>query len=92
MLEEILRTDKTAGKWHPKTQKYYDYLLPAGSELLAELDDKVSCAECGMQFVFGDMYTSRFIHNKVGTGYSVCETCYDREIEEEERYRDELKK
>lgn len=31
MLEEILRTGKTGRKWYPKAQKYYDYLLPAGS-------------------------------------------------------------
>lgn len=40
MLEEILRTGKTGRKWYPKAQKYYDYLLPAGSELLAELDEE----------------------------------------------------
>ena len=29
---------------------------------------------------------------EAGTGYAVCETCYDRELDEEERYIDELKK
>lgn len=39
-----------------------------------------------------NMYTSLFIHNKAGTGYAVCANCYDRELDEEERYIDELKK
>nr|DAM37585.1 MAG TPA: cysteine-rich protein [Caudoviricetes sp.] len=88
-LDEILRNDKMARKWHCKTRKYYDYLLPAGSVLLVELDKKVSCAECGVQFTFGGMYASRFIHNHVGMGYAVCESCYNRELEEEEKYKDE---
>lgn len=91
MLDEILKTDKKARKWHPKTRKYYEYLLPVGSVMLVGLDEKASCAECGVQFTFGDMYASRFIHNHVGMGYAVCETCYDRELEEEEKYRDEQK-
>ena len=66
MLEEILKTDKKARKWHPKTRKYYEYLLPVGSVMLVGLDEKASCAECGVQFTFGDMYASRFIHNHVG--------------------------
>lgn len=89
MLEEILKTDKRARKWHCKTRRYYEYLLPAGSVLLVGLDEKVSCAECGVQFTFGDMYASRFIHNQAGMGYAVCEACYNRELEEEEKYRDE---
>jgi hypothetical protein len=41
----------------------------------------INCAACFNPIVYGESYTSRILHNKVGFGYAVCEQCYTKEEE-----------
>lgn len=69
-------------KWDPSKRKYEPYQPPADNVSLYETDmDKViSCAGCGKQITFGEGYSSLQIHNAMGMGYSVCESCHDAEL------------
>lgn len=74
-----------AQKWDFKTKKYYDYDLPEGACLYSNNMDKiVACAQCGRKMLFGDGYTSRQIHTEYGSGYAVCERCYEKEWKEDQ--------
>ena len=69
-------------KWNPKEHKYYDYKIPNEwySPLYVEdLDTIINCASCGKIVKFGECFTSKFIHNHVGLGYSVCYECHMNE-------------
>ena len=71
-------------KWNEQLHSYEPYTLPEGASLYEEDMDKiVSCAACGKQIAFGDGYTSLHIHNRMGMGYAVCESCHDAEIAEQ---------
>lgn len=77
-------------KWDFKTKKYEPYELPEGatSSAWCEMDEVITCAECEKKMLYGDGYTSRKIHTINGIGYIVCKQCYDKEYEEEKRYRE----
>lgn len=51
------------------------------------MGEVITCAECKKKMLYGDGYTSRKIHTVNGIGYMVCKQCYDKEYEEEKRYR-----
>lgn len=76
-------------KWNPVARQYEAYTPPAGYITLHEtdMDKPINCARCGKQITFGEGYSSLQIHNGMGVGYSVCESCYDAELKEELRYR-----
>ena len=78
-----------AWKFNFKTGEYETYGLPDGAtpSALCQMDEEITCAECGKKMLYGDGYTSRKIHTVSGIGYVVCERCYDKEWEEEKRYR-----
>lgn len=68
-------------RWNHEKHLYEPFNSPArvlclySENMLAEVD----CASCGNRMSFGDGYTSREIHNRVGLGYPVCESCYAEE-------------
>lgn len=72
-------------KWNFVERVYKPYQVPGDwrCPLMAELDAKVNCANCGKEVVYGDTLTSRTIHNHIGLGFPVCESCYSQEREEE---------
>jgi hypothetical protein len=73
-----------AQKWNYKKHEYEPYDLPANCRLYdADLSKKVACCQCGKEYEFGAMYTSREIHSEVGFGYPVCENCYKVETTKE---------
>lgn len=75
-----------AQKWNFKTHAYRDYELPQNCRLYSnDLTEKVACCQCGKGKEFGDMYTSKQIHNQIGLGYPVCEECYKLELKENEQ-------
>lgn len=77
----------TALIWNFEKQDYDPYELPEGSLTFAiDMDTICSCASCGKKMPFGDGYTSRKIHTKMGMGFSVCSNCYAKECEEEKEY------
>ncbi len=45
-----------------------------------DFDSEVTCPGCGKPVKFGDTYTSRQWHDRVGFGYGVCEKCHDAEL------------
>lgn len=75
-------------RWNFKTKKYEPYELPDGVvSSWCPMDKMITCAECEKKMLYGDGYTSRKIHTINGIGYIVCKQCYDKEYEEEKRYR-----
>jgi hypothetical protein len=77
-----------AEKWDVKTHKYEPYTLPKGCYLYSEdMDATVACAQCGKIITYGEGYTSKQVHNQYGLGYPVCEDCYTKEIDEEQKGR-----
>ena len=74
-------------KFNFKINKYEPYELPKGAKLYDELDAQINCADCGKTMTFGEGYTSRCIHTQHGFGYPVCEKCYEKEWDEERKYR-----
>ena len=75
------------GKWNYKKREYEDYELPIGAKLYSDdMDEFVSCAECGNKLKFGECYTSKRIHGGLGFGYGVCEKCYSNELLIEREY------
>lgn len=80
-------------KWNFKTREYEHFESPAGmmSEFYMwldwhESDDvfevDIGCTNCAKTVKYGQCYTSRTIHNRVGLGYPVCQECYEKEWEE----------
>ena len=74
-------------KWNFDKGVYEEYTTEWNTPLIAELDDVINCADCGMELEYGDCYTSLKIHTDMGLGYPVCEDCYDKEWTERRRSR-----
>lgn len=76
-------------KWNYKTLEYEEYTVPDSWKVKTfsiDMDEKVNCASCGKSMKYGDGYSSRTIHSIRGIGYTVCEDCYNKDIEEERNY------
>jgi len=79
-------------KWDVKAHEYKPYVLPDGCFMYSlDMDAPVSCAQCGNTFTFGECYTSREVHNKLGLGFPVCEGCYAKEVERVSESEEKLK-
>lgn len=76
-------------KWDYETQTYLPYVSPANFLVLysEDMNLKMDCAACGKRCIYGMMYTSKTIHNDSGICFWVCETCYRKELKDEEKYR-----
>ena len=73
---------KTAYKWNGK--EYTDIVLPSGATLgVEDINQNISCAECGRVINFKESYTSKTIHNEIGLGYLICHDCYGEELKGE---------
>lgn len=56
---------KTAYKWNG--QEYTDTVLPSGATLgVEDINQNITCAECGRVINFKESYTSKTIHNEIG--------------------------
>lgn len=72
---------KAALRWNEDEENYHVFSVPdRASTYEADLDTKVSCANCGKEIEFGKGFTSRNIHNGAGLGYAVCTACYWDEL------------
>lgn len=72
--------------WDFKNKEYKAREIPdewKATTYCADLNAEVNCAECGRVLTYGECYTSRRIHNKIGMGFGVCPECYDIEMEKE---------
>lgn len=80
---------KKALKWNFKSREYEPYELPDGatSSEWCQMNEKITCAECGKKILYGNGYTSRKIHTVSGMGYMVCEKCSNKEWNEEKGQR-----
>lgn len=83
----------TIQKWNFKTHKYEKFKFTKAKKrwvvvLFSEdMDLEINCVNCGKKMTYGQGYTSRQYHNHAGLGYPVCEDCYNKEWELEEKYR-----
>lgn len=67
-----------ANKWSYRDKKYEDYTLPEGATKgmnIKDMDTIITCAECGAKIALGNGLTSRSIHDDIGIGFIICETC-----------------
>lgn len=68
---------RIAQKWNFEKEEYKPYELPEGASMFeTDMEKIISCGDCGKKIAFGDCFTSRAIHTKLGLGYGVCESCY----------------
>lgn len=80
ILERIGKMAK-ALKWIDEKKEYIPYILPDGACLYTDnMEQEIACCQCGKKVKFGDCYTSRTIHTKVGLGYAECEDCYCKDL------------
>lgn len=73
-----------AQKWDPDTHIYSPYVIASDLDCPLYSDDmaaEINCAACGKRIVYGDSYTSMQIHNFMGMGYPVCESCFRAEMD-----------
>jgi hypothetical protein len=73
---------KKLGKWDYESQSYKDYEVPDHwkvSLYSSDMEEIISCCQCGENLEFGDGYTSKEVHTEFGLGYMVCENCYNDE-------------
>lgn len=76
----------TLRKWNFKARDYEPYEVPDEWNVKTfsmDMDEIVNCPNCGRTLTFGETYTSRKIHTAHGMGFGVCETCYEKEWQEE---------
>ena len=83
-------------KWNLQQARYEEYTKPEDSGWYCpiycnDLDEPVNCSECGKKLVYGDTFTSRFIHNKTGFGYPVCYECSEVEFKLEQEHKKKMK-
>ena len=72
-----------AEKYNAKTDRYDPYDLPEGASCYeSDFNNIVACAECGRKMTYGEGYTSLLIYTECGLGYSVCPSCYKKELDE----------
>ena len=84
MGEETTIKLKVLRKWNYESRTYDEYYVPYewNIKLLTnDMDEIINCPHCGKEFPYGESYTSKEIHNKVGFGYPVCSDCYEEEWE-----------
>lgn len=73
-------------RWDFEKRGYEPYSVPDDwniSVYCADMNTVINCAECGRKMTYGEGYTSRRIHTKMGFGYCVCEECYRKEWADE---------
>ena len=75
-----------AEKWNAEKHEYEPYTLPLNSVFLGDENDRVACAACGKEMVYGESYGSLEIHNWAGLAYAVCEECHQQEMERKAKY------
>lgn len=69
-------------KWNHIAKEYEPYTPDPSWKLIlftTNMDEEVNCANCGKPMTYGEGYTSRVLHNRVGLGYPVDEDCYFKE-------------
>ncbi len=73
-----------AYKWDFEKCRYDEVDIPdTCSNYKDNFSEEVTCPNCGRQVRYGDTYTSRRWHDRVGFGYGVCERCHELEALEE---------
>lgn len=71
-----------AMKWNFDKHEYEEVEISDDCCIFTEnMQQMVECPSCGQKHKFGAGYASRQYHNRYGFAYSVCEKCYDKELE-----------
>lgn len=81
-------------KWNYQKHIYEDYYVPANwfcTTYCFDLETIINCPQCGRPLPCKDSYTSMEIHDEVGFGYCVCETCHEIELARRIRHEQEEK-
>lgn len=74
------------GRWNWRTHEYEPYITPPEWKIRLfseDMDELVNCARCGIDLKYGDTLTSRELHNGLGLGYPVCDSCHEAEYARE---------
>lgn len=77
-------------KWNFETREYEPYEVPDNWNIKTyckNMDEIIVCPHCGRKFTFGECYTSKQIHTRLGMGLAVCGECYTKECAEEAKAR-----
>lgn len=92
MREEVL--DNTfIQRWNFVKHKYEPHTPNHELVIYTEdMDLEIKCTNCEKDMVFGDAYTSKQYHNRIGIGYPVCEQCYEVEVMQDRKEREEREK
>lgn len=75
-------------KYNWKIKEYEEFEVPDtwNVKLVSySMSETINCPHCGIEFKYGNGYTSREIHTEMGMGFSVCESCHKKEYEREFR-------
>ena len=70
---------KIVNRWNKEKHEYVEHHIPENWNVKTysiDMNEIVNCVCCGKEMRFGDGYTSRRFHSKVGFGYCECEKCY----------------
>ncbi len=72
-------------KWNPKKRKWELYATPAkwNTSISKDPHEIINCASCGKWLVFDRSYESIQIQDSAGNMYRVCQSCYEKEHQEE---------
>lgn len=76
------------GKWNWEAHRYEPHPVPETATIVLISDDmdlQINCANCFKGMTFGVGYTSKTIHNHTGFGFPVCEDCYEKEVDDEQK-------
>lgn len=74
---------QTLKRWNSKKHEYEDYNVPDEWKVKVysnDMDEVVSCCQCGKLIKYGEGYTSMEVHTEMGFGYCVCGECHEEEI------------
>ena len=76
-------------KWNYETHEYEPYKIPDEWNvplITYDMEEIVNCPHCGKELKYGETYTSKEIHNRIGFGFGVCSECYEEEWERRKKY------
>lgn len=74
------------GRWNYTTKAYDPYPIDPTWKIRLyseDMGEQINCTNCGGDMTYGEGFTSRELHNAVGLGYPVCESCYEIERKRE---------
>lgn len=78
-------------RWSYTDQDYKLVLVPPADYILStdNMEEIITCPNCGKQVTFGQSYTSMEYHTAFGLAYPVCKECYEKEVKARLKFKEE---